>query len=34
MANKEKTSAKFENGVLEVTLPKSAQAKAKLIEIK
>ncbi len=30
----EKTSAKFENGVLEVTLPKSAQAKAKLIEIK
>ena len=30
----EKASAKFENGVLEVALPKSAQAKRKHIEIK
>jgi HSP20 family protein len=30
----EKATAKFENGVLNVTLPKSAKAKAKLIEVK
>ena len=30
----EKVAAKFENGLLEVALPKSAKAKARLIEVK